>query len=200
MKFSLTHSFTKSDGFNAKIPIVLIFACILVTSCTANLDMVNALENNEDKATVIAKNSEIIYTENGRVKLKIFAPVAKYYQNTENPYNEFPEGITVYNFSDSMEIESELTAKYANYSDYKQIWTASNNVVAKNSKGETLNTEHLYWNQKKKTIFTEDMVKITTPDGVQYGQGFVSDESFSNWEIKKPKGFYYIGEKKDSVK
>jgi len=160
--------------------------------------MSNALDENENKATITAKNSEIVYTENGKVKLKIIAPVTEYYQNRAEPYTEFPGGITVYTFSDSLEIESELTSKYANYYDKKGLWSASNNVVAKNSKGETLNTEQLYWDQNKKKIYTDDMVKITTSDGIQYGQGFVSDETFNNWEIKKPNSIYYIDENQET--
>ncbi|NVO11368.1 MAG: LPS export ABC transporter periplasmic protein LptC [Bacteroidales bacterium] len=169
-------------------------------SCTNNIDIASVLDNKEDKASITAKKSEIIYTENGKVKLKVIAPVTKIFQNVDQPYTEFPEGITVYNFSDSMEIESELTSNYANYYDKKKLWSASNNVIAKNKKGETLNTEHLFWDQNKKTIYTEDMVKITTADGIQYGQGFVSDEAFNNWEIKKPNSFYYLNENKEAKK
>lgn len=157
--------------------------------------MVNALEDKENKASMTAKNSEIIYTENGHVKVKIIAPSTKYFQSSDEPYTEFPEGITVYNFTDSMVIESELTSKYAILYDKKGLWSASNNVVAKNSKGEVLNTEHLYWDRNKKTIYTDDMVKITTADGVQYGEGLVSDESFNSWEIKKPTSYYYLENK-----
>ena len=177
----------------------LLLGFVLI-SCSTNIDQINALDNKDDKVTVLAKNSEIIYTENGLTKLRIIAPVTKVYHNEQDPYNEFPEGITVYTFNDSMVIESELTAKYAINYDYKGLWSASNNVVAKNSKGETLNTEHLFWDQKKKIIYSDDMVKITTADGIQYGQGFKSDESFNNWEIKKPTSYYNIDEKTDPVK
>ncbi|RPH29957.1 MAG: LPS export ABC transporter periplasmic protein LptC [Bacteroidales bacterium] len=199
MRISFIPNFFKRKGIILYMPFTLLLVSI-IASCTPSLDMINALEDKDEKATIIAKNSEIIYTESGRIKLKIFAPVTKIYQNTEDPYNEFPDGITVYTYSDSMEIESELTSKYAIYSDYKQLWTASNNVIAKNSKGETLNTELLYWDQKKKIIFSNEMVKITTPDGIQYGQGFISDESFNSWEIKKPTSYYYLEENKDSIK
>jgi LPS export ABC transporter protein LptC len=161
-------------------------------SCTSNIDMSNVLDDKENKATIVAKNSEIIYTEKGRVKVKIIAPLTKYYPNSEQPYTEFPGGITVISYSDSMEVESELTAKYANYYDKKGLWSASNNVVAKNSRGEMLNTEHLFWDQTKKTIYTDDMVKITTADGIQYGEGFTSDETFNSWEIKSPNSIYYL--------
>lgn len=172
----------------------------MLTSCKTGVDIENALGENEDKASIIAKNSEILYTEKGRVKLKVIAPLTKYYQSKEEPHTEFPEGITVFTFSDSMEVESELTAKYATYFEKKGLWSASNNVVAKNSKGETLNTEHLFWDQIKKIVYTEDMVKITTSDGIQYGEGFTSDESFSSWEIKKPTSYYYVNDKEVSTK
>jgi len=156
--------------------------------------MSTALDDKENKASITAKNSEILYTEKGRVRLKVIAPVTKYYQNSEQPYTEFPEGITVYTYSDSMTLESELTSKYANYYDKKGLWSASNNVIAKNIRGETLNTEHLFWDQTKKIIYTDDMVRINTADGIQYGQGLTSDETFNNWEIKKPNSYYYFDE------
>lgn len=176
--------------------ITLFFAAIsLFSSCTTDVKMLASLEDREKTATITAKNSEIIYTENGIVKLKVIAPLTKSYQNGEQPYIEFPEGITVYTYTDSMVLESQLTAKYANYYEKKGLWSASNNVVAKNEKGEILNTEQLFWDEKKKTIYTDEMVKITTADGIQYGQGMVSDETFNNWEIKKPKSLYYIEDK-----
>jgi len=170
--------------------------CILIfNSCTTDAEMVTALENREHTATVTAKNSEILYTENGIVKLKVITPLTRTYPNSEEPYTEFPEGITVYTYNDSMQIESNLTSKFAIYYDKKGLWSASNNVVATNRKGEVLNTEQLYWDEKKKIIYTDDMVKITTPDGTQFGQGFLSDETFDNWEIKKPTSIFNIDDK-----
>lgn len=157
--------------------------------------MVIALENRENVPTVTAINSEIIYTENGIKKLLVYAPLTKTYPNSEEPYTEFPEGITVFTYNDSLVVESELTSKFANYYSKKGLWSASNNVVAKNRKGEVLNTEHLFWDEKNKTIYTDDMVKITTADGIQFGQGFVSDESFNSWEIKKPTSYFFLDEK-----
>lgn len=176
--------------------IVLPFAAICtINACTPDAKLLASMDDREKTATITAKNSEIIYTENGLVKLKVIAPITKSYQNVEQPYIEFPEGITVYTYTDSMVLESQLTAKYANYYEKKGLWSASNNVIARNEKGEILNTEHLYWDEKKKTIYTDDMVKITTADGIQYGEGLVSDETFNNWEIKKPKSLYYIEDK-----
>ena len=55
-------------------------------------------------------------------------------------------------------------------------------------KNEILNTEHLIWDQSKKTIFSNVAVKITTNDEVIYGDGFESDETFNKYEILNPRG------------
>jgi len=37
-------------------------------------------------------------------------------------------------------------------------------------------------------------VKITTADGVVFGEGFDSDENFDHWVIKKTSGSFYVEE------
>ena len=189
----------KTYGKSKLILALLLSGGSVLFSCTTNIDISNALEDKENKATIVAKISEVLYTEKGKVKVKIIAPLTKYYPNSEQTYTEFPNGITVITYTDSMEVESELTAKYAIHYDKKGLWSASNDVVAKNSNGETLNTEHLFWDEIKKIIYTDDMVKITTSDGIQYGQGLISDEKFSNWEIKKPNSIFYVDNKQTAT-
>ena len=57
-----------------------------------------------------------------------------------------------------------------------------------NKKGETLNTEHLIWEEKTEKIHTDEFVKITTEDEVIFGHGFESNQDFSKYRIKKIKG------------
>ena len=66
--------------------------------------------------------------------------------------------------------------------------------MATNRKGEILNTEQLFWDEVKKTIYSNDMVKITTSDGVIFGEGFESDENFDDWVIRKTSGIIYVEE------
>jgi len=167
---------------------------ILLFSCKTDLQMVDALTDKERLPSVIAKNIEICYTELGVAKLRIIAPETRHYKYAEEPYTEFPLGITVYTFDDSLQVESQLTANYAIYYEEKKLWNARHDVVAKNKKGEVLNTEQLFWDETKKIIYSNDMVKITTADGVVFGEGFDSDENFDHWVIKKTSGSFYVEE------
>jgi hypothetical protein len=52
-----------------------------------------------------------------------------------------------------------------------------------NTKGETLNTEELIWDQETGTIHTDKFVKITGKDQITQGTGLISNQSFTDWEI-----------------
>lgn len=181
-------------AYSYKMVVLALAGTTLFFGCTADIEMVNALTEQENTPGVSSVNSTMTYTESGIVKIKVFAPKTFYYQFAEEPYSEFPDGISVYTYADSTTIESQLTSNYAIYYDKKQLWVARNNVVAMNKKGDILNTEELFWDEAKKEIYSNDNVKVTTADGVIFGKGFVSDERFVNWRIKKMSGSFYVDE------
>ena len=55
-------------------------------------------------------------------------------------------------------------------------------------KGEKLNTEHLFWDEKKEMIYSDVFVKITTKDEIIMGEGLESNQDFSRYKFKKIKG------------
>ncbi|HIN39145.1 MAG TPA: LPS export ABC transporter periplasmic protein LptC, partial [Flavobacteriales bacterium] len=79
-------------------------------------------------------------------------------------------------------------ANYAISYEKKGTMEAKGNVVLINEIGEKLNTEYLIWNQKEAKIFSDKFVKITTKDEIIMGEGFESNESFTNFKIHHIKG------------
>jgi lipopolysaccharide assembly outer membrane protein LptD (OstA) len=65
---------------------------------------------------------------------------------------------------------------------------AVGNVFLVNSKGEQLNAEELIWDQNKKKIYSDKFVKVTTEDEIMFGNGFESNEDFSEYKVKKLTG------------
>ncbi len=167
---------------------------MLLLSCKSDLESIKTLDDTESTPGMVAVKSEVIYTENGVPVAKVIAPVTKHFQFAKEPYTEFPEGISVYTFTDGKVVESYLTAKYALYYDKKKLWDVRYNVVAMNRKGEILNTEQLYWDEQKKLIYSEASVKITTAEGVLFGEGFTADEQLEDIEIKNSSGIIYLNE------
>jgi LPS export ABC transporter protein LptC len=84
--------------------------------------------------------------------------------------------------------ENQLDANYAISHENEKIIEVRNDVRLENVKGERLNTEKLTWNQASKKIYTDQFVKITTPDEVIYGDGFESNQNFTEYKIFKIRG------------
>ena len=179
--------------------ILCIFTFFFFSACKNDVEEVQVLTRKENHPAETAVNAEIIYSEAARMRVKLNAPVLKRYTG-EKPYVELPEGIKVVFYDSLKREESRLTANYAISHEAEKIMEARYNVEVINAKGEKLNTEHLIWNQEKKTIYTNEFVKITTPDEVIMGEGLEADESFTRYKIKKIKGTITINQDdKDST-
>lgn len=59
------------------------------------------------------------------------------------------------------------------------------NVVVKTGENRKLETEHLYWNSKKKLIQSDLFVKITQGENILTGIGLEADQSLSKIKILK---------------
>lgn len=113
----------------------------------------------------------------------------------ESGNREFPKGIYI-EFFEKDEIKSaSIRANHGFFDRQENLYTATGDVVVQNFKsGEKLETEVLYWEPNIKEIHTDRYVEITTDGSVLMGEGLTSDESFTNWQILKPKGTLPLGE------
>jgi LPS export ABC transporter protein LptC len=142
------------------------------------------------------KDIEIIYSDSAMVQTKVNAPVLNRYES-DNPYIEFTKGLKADFYDDQMVIKSRLTADYGIRYERQQKMEAKKNVVVVNEKGEQLNTEHLIWDEKNAKLYSDDFVTITTANEVLTGNGFVSNQDFTQWKIYKLKGNFPLKKNKN---
>ena len=128
------------------------------------------------------------YSDSARKKLDIKAPEAIDHSEKNEPYQEFPKGIEVTFYDKNGIQEAYIKANYAKHLIKENRWEARGNVVVKNNKNEQLNSEELVWDEKNKTIFSEQFVKITTDESIIMGNGFEADQAFESWKIFNPTG------------
>jgi len=164
----------------------------MLFSCKNDFDVINTFTEIHNLPTQSVRNLETIYTDSGKIQIKLLTPELKRFSNVEEPYIEFPAGIKVVFYDKNQEPESRLTAKYAIYSETNNLWEARDSVIAINNLGDTLNTELLFWDEKKELIYTNKFVKITTENEVIWGEGLEANQEFTDWKIKNVKGIIYI--------
>lgn len=164
---------------------------LFFTSCENDLEKVNQVTARNTDPVEQGKNIEILYSDSAKIRVKVNAPELKRFV-VPKPVVEMPAGVKVEFYDDSLHITSTLTSKYAIRKDNEQIMEAKNDVVVVNTKGEKLNTEHLIWDEKTRKIYSQEFVKITTPDEIIMGEGFESNEDFTKYKIFDIKGIITI--------
>jgi len=172
--------------------IFLLFSCIIVPacffSCTFRSKKVSLLEYDGKFPEESVRNIEIILSDSGKITFTLYAPVMNKYSG-EFPYFDFPEGIKISSYT-SGEIHSTLTANYAINEELTERMEASGNVVIVDLiKRESILTEKIIWDKRNQTIFSDVEVTQIRADGTKnQGDGFQSDEKFTKYTIKNPRG------------
>ncbi|MBI9055546.1 MAG: LPS export ABC transporter periplasmic protein LptC [Bacteroidales bacterium] len=170
---------------NKKIIIPLLTGIIIFfASCGKDsIEKVNAITSEINAPNIAIINTEIIYSEQALIKVKVTSKELNRYLEIENPYTEFPQGLFV-EFYDSTGVSySYIRADYCIYDETEKTWTAKNDVESVNSDGDTLNTEFLIWNMETERVYSDQYVRITNKDGIIHGKGFEANQDFSDWKI-----------------
>jgi LPS export ABC transporter protein LptC len=175
----------------------LIFSVFLTSffiSCENDMEVVKIFSDPQMSPDMSMNNFETIYSDSAKVKARLTAPLLNRYDADNKKYSEFPKGMHVYFYNDSLIVNAEIVAKYAINYDKTKIWEARNDVVVTNLKGEKLNTEQLFWDQNKKIIYTKKYCRITTTDGNQHigENGMEANEKFDNWKLLGATGSFSV--------
>lgn len=177
---------------NAIAKTLFLFSTLVVIAiaCENDIATIKALNEDLNMPMQTGSNVEITYTDSGLVKVKLMAPELKRFSRENDPYYEFPKGLKVMFYQPDGKIESHIEADYALFFEKQELWEARNNVVAKNERThEQLFTEHIFWNQKEETIYSDQFTKIINADGTFYGEkGFEAKQDLTKWKLKSSKG------------
>jgi len=178
-----------TKGFQYIIAFTLL-VLLMSTGCENDIERINLLTSDIEIPTVSGTNVKVIYSDSGKVKVQILAPSYKQFPKAEKPYMEFPDGMEVFFYNDSMIMESEIRSDYAMYYTEEKLWHATGNVeVYKLNSGDALNTEELFWDEETQLIYSDVYTKVQNQDGTFYGKrGFEAHQDFSNWQLKGSSG------------
>jgi LPS export ABC transporter protein LptC len=132
-------------------------------------------------------NSRITVTSRGRTAAVVqYAHMEKYSKRYET---KFDGGIVVDFYNAEGKHSSNLVAAGGLLYEKTNDVEAIGNVIVVSDSGFTLRTQRLRWDNAKQKIISNEFVTITTAAGdTLYGNGFESDQSLTNYSIRKPSG------------
>lgn len=175
------------------IPVVFFTAGIFF-SCSNDLEKVKRVTHNPDSPEETSEDFHVVFTDSGIAQVEIFARIAETYIEPKK-MTKFKDGLKVNFFNEDGTIASVLTSIFGEIDDETGDIVVSDSVELFNLEEEKrLETEILYWNKDSDSIFTDQPVKITSPDMVLTGIGAWTTPLFDTAQFYKPKATIYLKE------
>lgn len=127
-------------------------------------------------------DSKVIFSEYGIIKGILYTDHLMAYNE---PKEKLLDGVLIEFFNDKGIKTSQLTSKKGKIDDLTQDMYAIDSVVAINDSAKImLESDELMWRKRDEKIVTDKFVRITSPEEIIEGYGFVSDKQIKNYVIR----------------
>ncbi len=150
-----------------------------------------ALADSVDIPTMMTRDVETLISDSGVTRYRIVTPLWIVYDEVEEPYWKFPEGLDLTKFDNFFRTETTVRADSATYFKNKQLWRLDGNVRIVNILNEKILTEQLFWDQRAHKIYSDSFVHIEQTDRVLEGlHGFETNEQMTNYRMRSFSGVF----------
>ena len=172
---------------------LIILISIFLISCNlsnSKLSQENLDYSGPDLEVIDLKTS---FSDSARTR---FFLQAELYQVFNDGKELYPEGINVDIYSkEDKNITAKFSANYVTRNSEENFYRAEGNVILYNIDTENeLRTEELFWYPNEEKFSTNKFVTIKSENEIHSGEGMVSNQDFTDYEILKPSGIIEIDE------
>ncbi|MBO5718635.1 MAG: LPS export ABC transporter periplasmic protein LptC [Bacteroidales bacterium] len=194
--------FKKHDKPHITVALIGVTVMLFMICPSCKKEKTDTIANFADRKAVPAMYVDSVTTlisDSGRIRYKVIAQTWKVFDQADEPYWYFPEGVYFERFNDSLEVESIVRGDTARYFTEQELWELKNDVLVKNLSGEQFETNLLYWSQQKHKVYSDSFIRIQQADQILTGYGFESNESLSKYKIFKIKGVFPLDVEEDGL-
>ena len=178
------------------IGVVFIVASVLMTifftSCEkkAKNEVVKSFSDPQKIPSLKSFDVTTLISDSGITRYRIKEKEWLMFENAKEPYWLFPKGIYVEKFDEKFHVDAFIMGDSAIFYKYKQLWELRGNVKMANLQNERFFTELLFWDQKKREIYSDSAIHIEKVDRIIEGIGFVSNEPMTQYTIRQTTGIF----------
>ena len=154
-------------------------------------------EMNRNFADRTIYNAFLTYKDSGVIRMELKSPLIEEFTLIDSPYTIMRKGVDIEFWNTSSPNPNFLTADWAKIEDRIKFYEGKGNVEMINSDGDTLRTQHIFWDNKNRRIFTDDTVTIKRIDGtvnISYN-GMTAAEDFKEFTFLNNTGILVFDEK-----
>lgn len=174
-----------------------IYLVALLIGCT-RVEDVDLSKRKKDFPSRTLINANVIFKDSGFLKINLRSPLIEEYVMIDTPYTKFPKGLEMNYYNKNIDSPGYLRANWAVMNEMKGWYEGRGDVLVISEKGDTLKTQKLFWNKKKRQVFTQDTVYIITKSGdsLQANNGLEAKDDLTEYMLFNNQGMkLYEGEK-----
>ena len=157
--------------------VIITIATSIFISCSNNNTKTIATTDRKNLPQITADSITTIISDSGIIRYRIFTNKWDVFDKKDTPYWDFPIGIRFERFASDLSIDAEVECNKAIYYNKIELWKLNNNVKAVNLR-----------DQKKEKVYSDSAIKIIQKDKIIEGVGFESNQTFTKYVIRRPKG------------
>ncbi|MFK7115385.1 LPS export ABC transporter periplasmic protein LptC [Flavobacterium oreochromis] len=171
--------------------LLFLIASLFFVACENSINEVRKINITSINPVGEIENFNLKYTDSGKIKAVLISPKMLDYTTAEFPFNEFPDGLNLAVY-DEKGNKSLVTSKYAIIYSKTNLIELDQNVVITTHDGKRLETEQLYYDQKKEWFFTQKPFRFTNNGSVISGVGIDFSKDFSFLDTQNIQGTYNL--------
>lgn len=166
---------------------------LLFTSCSGSRkELGDAITERDSMAVMDTRGVNTLISDSGIISYRIEAEEWLVFDRKRPPYWSFEKGVYLEKYDTLLQVVASIQADTAYYYNRTELWKLMGNVDIRNLKGERFTTDLLYWDQKKKKVYSDHRIRIEQPDRIIIGRGFESNQEMTIYTIRQPEGIFYV--------
>lgn len=168
------------------------FLSIAITACQEDKkNYVYENGNANEVPSMVTRNVETFISDSGITRYHISTKTWNVFDEAREPRWTFPDGLFLEQYDDSFNQSAKVVCDSAIYFSEKRIWRLDGNVVMINVEKDTFMTKQLFWDQRRKRIYSDTaFMRIVSRERTIEGYGFSSNEQMNDYYIKRPTAIF----------
>ena len=173
------------------IGLFLIVSCCFSCKEEKKLDISRSLDSSK-MPSMATRNISTLISDSGITQYKIVAPIWNIYDEAEEPFWSFPEGLYLQKYDKEYNVIATVAADSARFLKNQRLWRLEGNVEMTKFPDELFLSPRLFWDQRRQELYSDTFIHIENATHVIEGTGFESDESLNRYRILHPTGIFPI--------
>lgn len=173
-----------------RLPVIVAVVFLVLLGCSEDETIASAPADGNVTPTMVTDSVNSFVSDSGVTRYHLVTPLWLMYDEADDPFWRFPQGLDLEQYDDGMVVNATVTADSAIYYSRRKIWQLDGNVRMRNLDGDKFLTEQLFWDQRNHKVYSDSFIHIERAERIIEGYGFVSNEEITSYTIRRPTGIF----------